>query len=134
MRPLFPCLLSILLLTFSCREPSSSERFIQGSGPYAFTVDMRDSSARYDLDIFTRIDAREWPSDLQIQATWTSPSQSVFRESVWLPLSAEVYAPYRADMQPSEAGVWTLVFTIPSPPEGFRGLGLVIKKKWDTEN
>ena len=45
----------LLVLAVSCSEPLSSEYFIRGEGPYEFTVEMADSLARYDFDLFTRI-------------------------------------------------------------------------------
>lgn len=131
----------VLLLAVSCRQPSSQEHFIQGSGPYVFPVEMTDSAAVYDFDLFTRLDVdrpydmHAIPAEMPVRVQWTSPSDSLFRETVYLPLSTDVYQPYRADVAPYEYGEWTLTITLPNPPEGLQGMGLVVKKKaWDTEN
>ena len=78
-------ILLCVLLT-GCREPMSVEKFVRGEGPYTFFVDMADSTASYDFDFYTRVDA---PLDslrkmqaLPLQVTWTSPSFHVFREDV----------------------------------------------------
>ena len=57
---------------------------------------------------------------------WTSPSDSLFREKVFLPLAPQVYLPYRAGVVPREPGEWKLTVTVPSAPEGLRGMGLVL--------
>ena len=69
-------LLSLAALA-GCREPMSVEKFVKGEGPYTFFVDMSDSTAVYDFDLYTRVDA---PLDslrkmtaLPLQVTWTSP-------------------------------------------------------------
>jgi hypothetical protein len=132
-------LLSILLLlltALSCREPASMEQFIRGEGPYVFTVDMAEGRA-YSFDLYTRIDASEAEMaplvDLPLRVEWRSPSDSVFRETVYLPLSGTdrffsrtVYHPYRKGMVPREPGRWTLRFTAPAVIP-HRGLGLVVR-------
>jgi hypothetical protein len=35
----------------------SVERFVGGEGPYTFFVEMGDSTASYDFDFYTRVDA-----------------------------------------------------------------------------
>jgi len=136
----------LMVLLASCREPLSTEQFVRGSGPYVFTVDMSDTTAAYDFDLYTRLDGTHTemlslqPGAL-IRAEWRSPSDSVLVEKVYLPLKGErttyyskdIYEPYRADVRPVEPGVWTLTIR----PEDraqllpLRGMGLVIKKHRD---
>ena len=118
----------------------SVERFVAGEGPYMYFVDMGDTTATYDFDLYTRVDA---PADslrklaaLPLQVTWTSPSFHVFREEVFLPMdgkrsafSIQVRAPYRADVRPEEPGQWTVVVRVLEVPEGLRGMGLVVERK-----
>ena len=120
----------------------SVERFVKGEGPYTFFVDMSDSTAAYDFDLYTRVDA---PVDtlkkmaaLPLQVTWTSPSFHVFREEVYLPMegkmslfSKQVRAPYRAGVQPNEWGQWQVVVRVQDPPEGLCGMGLVVSRNKD---
>ena len=131
------CLFCLLLA--GCREPMSVERFIKGEGPYTFFVDMSDSTASYDFDFFTRVDA---PRDslpeglhLPLTVTWTSPTFHVFRETVYLPLDGEgtyfsrqVRHPYRSGVRPDEWGSWTLSVRSDQAPEGLRGMGLVVQR------
>ena len=127
----------LCLLATACHEPGSQERFIKGTGPFVFQVNMSDTTAVYDMDIYTREDSKEILPMMELWMRWTSPSDSSFRETVFLPLSTEVYTHYRADVTPFEPGVWTLTVTAPSARliHGLRGLGLVVKKRvWDTEN
>ena len=140
-RPGFIFLLTCILLT-GCREPMSVERFVKGEGPYTFFVDMVDSTASYDFDFYTRVDA---PLDslrkiqaLPLQVTWTSPSFHVFREDVYLPMegktslfSRQVRAPYRAGVRPEEWGPWQVVVKVQDPPEGLCGMGLVVHRRKD---
>ena len=141
MRRAFPFLL-ILLLVLSCREPMSVETYIRSeTGPFAFTVDMSDTTAVYDLTFYTRLDGphRYLESDFETPLTvyWRSPSDSLYEETVYLPLEGEdenfysrqLKVPYREEVSPREAGVWTLTVTLPSPVPGFRGLGLVTTKR-----
>ena len=137
----FIVLLSCLLLA-GCREPMSVEKFVKGEGPWTFFVDMSDSTSTYDFDLYTRVDA---PMDslrkmtaLPLQVTWTSPSFHVFREDVYLPMEGQgrffsraVRAPYRAGVRPSEWGQWVVAVRVNNPPEGLRGMGLVVERKKD---
>jgi len=134
-------LLLCVVLT-GCREPMSVEKFVRGEGPYTFFVDMVDSTAAYDFDFYTRVDA---PLDslrrmqaLPLQVTWTSPSFHVFREDVYLPMegktslfSRQVQAPYRAGVRPEEWGPWQVVVKVQDPPEGLCGMGLVVHRRKD---
>ena len=127
-------ILSVLLLLSACREPASVETFLPGEGPYSFTLDMSDTTVVYNLDFYTRVDVpfgQEIPSEMPLMIQWRSPSDSLFREKVYLPLSADVYEPYRAGVSPVEAGVWTLTVYAPSAPEGLLGMGLVLTKEKD---
>ena len=115
------------------------ERFVKGEGPYTFFVEMEDSTASYDFDFYTRVDA---PLDslrrmeaLPLTVTWTSPSFHVFKEEVYLPLdgqttffSRQVRAPYRSGVRPDVWGQWVLAVRVADPPEGLRGMGLVVRR------
>ena len=125
-------LIALLILAASCRQPVSVERFLRGTGPYEFAVDFSDSTATWNLDLYSRVDALEAPAEMPLELAWTSPSEAVFTETVYLPFSTgtsffshEALSPYRSDVVPSERGVWTLVITVPEPPKGLRGMGLV---------
>ena len=129
----------VSLLLTGCKEPMSVERFVKGEGPYTFFVEMEDSTASYDFDFYTRVDA---PLDslrrmeaLPLTVTWTSPSFHVFKEEVYLPMdgqttffSRQVRAPYRSGVRPEEWGQWVLAVRVADPPEGLRGMGLVVRR------
>ncbi|MBO4585539.1 MAG: hypothetical protein J5675_02950 [Bacteroidales bacterium] len=130
-------IIAVVLAAVSCREPMSVEEFIAGEGPYRFSVDMTDSSAVYDFDFYTRVDARhsECPPEVLLMVRWLSPVDSVMQENVYLPIhSGQVFQPYRADMVPSVYGVWKLEVSCPYAAlvPGFRGLGLITKKRHGT--
>ena len=142
--PVYAVLLLFFIFTIftGCKEPMSVEKFVKGEGPYTFFVDMGDSTASYDFDLYTRVDA---PLDslrkiaaLPLQVTWTSPTFHVFREEVYLPMegkmslySKQVRAPYRAGVRPEEWGPWQLVVRVQDPPEGLCGMGLVVSRNRD---
>lgn len=135
----------LALLAVACQEPLSTEQFISGGGPYVFTVDLSDTTAAYDFDLYTRLDGD--PEDLipvkgtLLRAEWRSPSDSLFVEKIYLPLtgtrqsffSRQIYESYRADVRPVQPGLWTVSFRQEDRSQvvPFRGLGLVVKKKRD---
>ena len=86
MRRVIPIL--FLLILASCREPMSVETFVPGDGPFEFAVNMTDSVAVYDFDFYSRIDARpeDCPGSLLLMIRWVSPTECVYRESVYLPM------------------------------------------------
>jgi hypothetical protein len=120
----------------------SVERFVKGEGPYTFFVDMTDSTASYDFDLYTRVDApmdslRKMTS-LPLTVTWTSPTFHVFKEDVYMPMegqgsffSRQIRAPYRAGVRPTEWGQWVIAVRVNNPPVGLRGMGLVVERKKD---
>ena len=138
----FYALVFLVLIITGCKEPMSVEKFVKGDGPYTFLVDMSDSTASYDFDLFTRVDA---PLDtlrklsaMPLQVTWTSPSFHVFRENVYLPMegktslfSRQVRAPYRVGVRPEEWGQWQVMVRVPDAPEGLSGMGLLVERKKD---
>ena len=138
-RSIILCLIAFAALA-GCREPMSVEKFVKGEGPYTFFVDMTDSTATYDFDLYTRVDA---PLDslrklqaLPLTVTWTSPTFHVFKEDVYLPMegktslfSKEVRAPYRAGVRPEEWGQWVVGVRVNNPPEGLCGMGLTVARK-----
>lgn len=137
-----------LLSVLSCRQPAAMEYFVAGeTGPFEFTVDLSDSTAVYDFELYTRLDGRhrDIESDVEtpLTLTWQAPSDSLYLETVYLPLkggeetfySRQVRAPYRSGVVPSEAGIWTIRATLPLSVPGLRGLGLIVRRRaWDTEN
>ena len=137
-----------LWVAVSCRQPGSVELFVPGdAGPFTYSIDMSDTTSAYDFDFYTRLDGRhrDIVSDVEmpLTVTWTAPSGALYVETVYVPLtgsdetfySRQVRAPYRADVVPAEAGIWTLRAALPVAVPGLRGLGLVVRRKpWDTEN
>ena len=124
MRRAIPLIL-IFLSVLSCREPMSVETYIHSETG----------------TIYTRLDGphRYLESDFETPLTiyWRSPSDSLYSETVYLPLEGEdenfysrqLMVPYREDVSPVEAGVWALTVTLPSPVPGLRGLGLMTTKR-----
>ena len=141
MRRFLPFLL-LSLSVLSCREPTSVETYIRSeTGPFAFSVDMADTTAVYDLTFYTRLDGphRYLESDFETPLTiyWRSPSDSLYEETVYLPLEGEdetfysrqLIVPYREGVSPKESGIWGLTVTLPSEVPGLRGLGLKVRKR-----
>jgi len=132
----------LALLAIACAEPFTTEEFIPGGGPFVFTVDLSDSTATYDLYIYTRLDGL--PEELlpvegaQMRAEWRSPSDSLFSQTFYLPLtgnrnsffSRQVYEPFREGWQPAQPGIWTLTLRQEDRSQviPLRGLGLSVTK------
>ena len=135
--------LSLGVIFTSCREPMSRETFRSGTGPFEFEVLMTDTSMRYDFTFYTRIDASRDHlgsfSGRNITVRWTSPSDSLYEETVFMPMldssagfySRQVVVPYRSGVLPVEPGVWKMRVTVDSASTvpGLRGLGLVFRKR-----
>ena len=136
----FLYLAALLLLAMSCREPMSKETFRKGEGPYRFEVDMTDSTCVYDFTFYTRIDGGffgiDTPEEMRMTVLWKSPSDSLFGETVFMPLadsagtfySKQITAPYRREIVPVEWGRWQMEVIVPEPVKGLRGLGLITGK------
>lgn len=142
MKKVFLFILSTLLCA-ACTEPLSTEQFVPGGGPYEFVLDMSDTTAVYDMDLYSRLDGDpELLIPLKgtlLRAEWRSPSDSLFVEKIYLPLegtrqsyySRQIYQPYRADVRPVEAGIWTLTIRQEDRSQlvPFRGMGLVVRRR-----
>lgn len=140
---------ALLLFAASCR-PASYEQFIRADqaqdGEYVFALDLSDSTATYDLSLYTRVDpalmAAATPSaELALQVCWLGPaveataSQACFAvpamsEIVYLPYGAAggTVQLYRSGVKPVPAGEWHLSVTPIAPPEGLRGIGIICKR------
>ena len=148
MRKTLGIILFFFLAAVSCRQPGSVELFVPGeTGPFAFSVDLSDTTAAYDFDFYTRLDGRHRDilsdTEMPMTVTWTAPSGALYVETVYVPLSGsdetfysrQVRAPYRSDVVPAEAGAWQIRVSLPVSVPGLRGLGLIVKRNaWDTEN
>lgn len=140
-RRVLSCLLAVLLAA-ACREPSVREDFVPGSGPYIFQVDMSDTTRTYDFTFYTRLDGRphllENVVDMPLDIQWISPSEEVYGETVWLPLtdpaatyySRQIRHLYRSGVVPSVPGIWALSVSVPDTLQipGLRGLGLIQRR------
>ena len=122
-----------VVLIAACGEPASRERFIRsdGSGEYAFQVEMTDTSASYDLSFYTAIDRPLMQPDtlgsFPMRLLWRSPSGRFYSETVYYPADSSIVH-YRTGLIPSENGSWELQISISPEPAGLRGMGLVVAR------
>ena len=143
-----------IMLLVGCR-PASYEQFIRADqaqdGEYVFALDLPDSTATYDLSLYTRVDpalmAAATPSaELALQVCWLAPAEGgtplggstspacfampELSEIVYLPFGAEAGSVklYRSGVKPAPAGEWHLSVTPIAPPEGLRGIGIICKR------
>lgn len=144
-----------IMLLVSCR-PASYEQFIRADqaqdGDYIFQLDLSDSTATYDLSLYTRVDpalmAAATPSaELALQVCWLAPQPSVgeavpdstalsclavpaMSEIVYLPYGSAAGSVklYRSGVKPAPAGEWHVAVTPIAPPEGLRGIGIICKR------
>ncbi|MBQ3711856.1 MAG: hypothetical protein II891_05615 [Bacteroidales bacterium] len=144
-----PHVLFAVLMLVGCR-PASYEQFIRADqaqdGDYIFQLDLSDSTATYDLSLYTRVDpalmAAATPSaELALQVCWLYPAVEAASDSACFAkptMSETVYLPYgaaggtvqlyRSGVKPSPAGEWRLTVTPMAPPAGLRGLGIICKR------
>ena len=135
-----------IMLLVSCR-PASYEQFIRADqaldGEYVFALDLSDSTASYDLSLYTRVDpalmAAATPSaELALQVKWLAPASAVLSCLAVPAMSEIVYLPYgsaagsvklyRSGVKPAPAGEWHVAVTPIAPPEGLRGIGIICKR------
>lgn len=113
----------------SCTRPDTTEQFAfdDGSGQFAFEVDLGDSLCTYDLSFYTRMESRLSPPGFPMRVYLTSPSGTVYSETLFYDASASLVVPYRADLKPVEYGLWQL--SVRARAEGLKGMGLICRKK-----
>jgi len=139
--------LSAALLA-SCSQPDSVDRFVRASkaengNRFSFTVDMSDTTATYDLTIYTRLTcSRKHFSELEdalgMGAVWMSPDSVEYREFFCIPkasfsnqtsFSHSYRLSYRSGLIPVTPGVWDLSFVVLSEAAGYLdGIGLTCRK------
>lgn len=139
MRSKFLVIGALCLLMAGCRAPVSLESFVKGSGPYAFDLDLSDTTVVYDLDFYTMLDAPVARGEMPLVVHWKAPSWALYSETVYLPLSGgsgfpgspQVRAPYRSGVSPEEPGRWTMAVSVPDTVSvpGLLGLGLVVTRR-----
>lgn len=128
----------------SCRAPVSYEQFVRAgqarAGEYSFILDLSDSTAAYDISLYTRVDPSPMASvredePLGITVSWypgdSASGAPVLNETVYLPSGGPKgsSALYRSGVRPSPAGNWCIVARPSDAPGGLRGIGIVCKKK-----
>lgn len=133
--------LLLLLGLVSCKAPASYEQFVRADqaveGEYRFPLDLSDSTAVYDISLYTRVDPSLMASfredeQLGLIISWfSSEREPVLRETVYLPYGGAKgsAALYRSGVKPSPAGEWSIVAEPVGAPEGLRGVGIICKKK-----
>lgn len=123
----------VSLLLYACSPAIGYECFIKEGDSegslYSFTVPFDDSLATYSVSFFTRIDAlgdKAPEKALGLDVTWTSPSGESAGETVYMDPSKEVET-YRSGVVPGETGDWKIEVRVQDAPQGFRGLGIMIR-------
>ena len=142
-------IVAMVALGASCESPSSVEQFVRirakgDDGLYHYTLDLSDSTARYDVSFYSRIDCNNLKisslNDFLIAVTWISPSGRKYAESVNFAVhdispgsdfySHQYVIPYRSGLAPVEWGLWEMTLRVDSDSRipGFRGMGVVCSK------
>lgn len=155
MRHLPAILLCLLAFLPSCTRPTVTDRFIlredcAHEGIYSFEVDMSDSTACYDISLYTRLDGNhqrpDAPEGIRLKIVWTSPSGGDYSENVYFSFadssredgffSLQCLLPYRSGLVPFERGLWTLTLRQLEEVRDLRGWGVICesKQRWDTTN
>lgn len=121
------------LLALGCEKPDTFEQFVKSKdsvkGVYSFDMNLDDTVGTYDISFFTRIDALAGaaePGCLRLDVSWRSPSGKSAGETVYMDVS-ELLEEYRSGVTPRECGKWRIDVHVPNPPDGFRGLGIILE-------
>ena len=131
-RALYAAVAAAILV--SCGPPPSYEVFHRsdGTGEYAFPIELADTLQAYDISFYTNIDKpllqRDTLVSFPMQVIWRSPSGRYFSETVYYPAASRKVL-YRTGLVPSEEGEWTVSVSINPEPQGFRGLGIVVASR-----
>ena len=114
----------------ACSQPESVEQYVfdDGSGQFAFQVDLSDSLCVYDLSFYTRMESRLSPPGFPMRVYLTSPSGERYSETLFYDASSSLVVPYRTDLRPVEYGMWEL--SVRARAEGLKGLGLICTMKY----
>ena len=126
-------LVLLALLFASCVQPRAWEDFqrLTPSGEYSFSFELADTLGGYDVSFYTALDRPSHAADtlvsFPLNIIWRSPSGKFFSETVYYPADSRKVL-YRSGLVPSESGTWSLSVSIPSQPEGLRGLGLEVRR------
>ena len=125
------CAAAACLLLACCVKPASYEEFIRADeatgGLYSFTLDMADSLCTYDISFYTADDELQ-AEGLPVYVVWTGPGSESFEELVYMKPD-ETIQPYRTGLVMSVPGEWKLDLRPMEVPEGFRGIGVICKRK-----
>ena len=142
MKAASPVLFALLMLA-GCR-PASYEQFVRADqasgGEYVFNLDLSDSTASYDISLYTRVDSgimkAEDPShSLGLEIRWRAASglqaDSTFLcETVYVPYGGRAGSNslYRSGVRPNPAGEWRVLVRPLDAPAGLRGIGIICKR------
>ena len=131
----------IALLLLPACKPASYEQFVRvdqaTEGEYVFALDLSDSTASYDISLYTRVDTpvleAEKPSgQLRLEVEWTAPAcgEGGLSETVYLPYGNRAGSSklYRSGVKLSPAGEWRVAVRPKNTPEGLRGIGIICKR------
>ena len=126
-----------LLMLAGCR-PASYEQFVRADqasgGEYVFNLDLSDSTASYDISLYTRVDSgimkAEDPShSLGLEIRWVADS-TFLCETVYVPYGGRAGSNslYRSGVRPDPAGEWRVLVRPLDAPAGLRGIGIICKR------
>ncbi|MGM9786928.1 MAG: hypothetical protein ACI3ZS_08850 [Candidatus Cryptobacteroides sp.] len=108
-------------------------------GRLQFILEMSDTTANYDISLYSRIDCRakefsklaEFPVGIDL----ISPSGKAYSETVYVPLDSfggqggsvhDFSVQYRTGAVPVEAGEWKMYLSLPDI-SGLHGMGVILK-------
>ena len=124
------------VLVQACSEPRSYEQFCREE-PFEYSLNI-SAERSYNVSFYTAAGSRRaavrrdrvLPPAVELEVEWTSPSNEIYYEQVWLPLSDDgsnaVVRAYRSGLVPPESGKWILRVKPHTP--GLRGLGIVCER------
>ena len=139
-------IITLAVVAVCCSRPPSYEPFVirekaEYGDTYSFKVDVSDSTARYSLDFYTRLERTafgEFPSDsIVLDLRWFSPSDSIYTDTAFVKISKPVdsayyskdfISTYRSPLELPERGNWRLKAKVVNDSQTLRGLGIILKR------
>lgn len=125
------CAAASCLLLACCVRPASYEEFVRADeavgGLYSFTLDLADTLCTYDISFYIAGDDTR-SEGIPVYVVWTGPDGENFEELVYMN-SSETLQPYRTDVAMAALGEWKLDLRPMEVPDGFRGIGVICKRK-----
>ena len=127
----FLILVLALVALAACSEPAVRDIYSPGRGVHDFAVELTDTTALYDFEIYTPALRSDYDKPLRLEISWEGPSSEVFRETVYYPGLKRHGSreKYRTGVCISNPGTWKISIVPYNAPQDLSGLGLLVTRR-----